>query len=271
VGISKLLRSDHAALPRNVHYLFEPTGIVPRSMPNGGVLFRPIPCDVKSGKLILAPMFSLVGGSENHPPLLLTIIERTGMNIHDFMHDVVCAGFAKSWVQMSMRNGLILEAHGQNLLLALSADFEPLGQFYYRDFQDLMVDWDFRRMMGNASPTTMPNAWSWHETYDSGYFCSNLLSKQFEISIKHYMKFVIEEMELVLRHWHENGIGQTPRFEIDEFTAIFSHQIMKAVHEVSGVCAGAEYNIYRSLARFSRFLLNVRMELIRQKSSLSEV
>lgn len=267
VGISLLLRNDHKTLPRNILFLYEATGIAPRSMPHGGVLYRTLPNEAKSGRIILAPMFSLIGSSDRHPPLLFTVLNKTGMNIRDFVEEIVCAGFARSWVEMSLRNGVLLEAHGQNLLLSLSRTFEPLGWFYYRDFQDLMVDWDLRRATGYPTPEHMPNAWSWNETYDSGYFRGIGVSWYLQVSIKHFMQFILGDMESAVRDWRRQGLRQTPHFESDEFIMMFSRQVLKAVYDISGMRPAVELNIYRSLPRFAHFLMRVRRDMLERQSS----
>lgn len=152
VGISASLQRQSPPLPAAARYLYESTGIVPRAMPESGVLFRPIPAPLRSGEMVLAPLFSLIGHSAKSPPLLFTILERTGMSFRDFMHEVTCSRFAKVWATLTLRHGLMLEAHGQNLLLALSPTLIPLGQFYYRDFQDLVVNWELRRLTGDSAP-----------------------------------------------------------------------------------------------------------------------
>lgn len=263
VGLSALVQSSLESLPGGVSYFPESVGVVPRSMQDSGAIFRSITQELKGGSCLVAPLFSLLGGNEKHTPLFLTILERSGMSPGQFLEDVLCAQFARLWLEMTLRFGLILEAHGQDILLALSSDLVPLGRFYYRDFEGLQVDWELRRRLGLVEPSNMPHAWSWRETYQTwGYRYSDLIWWKLMNSLQLYLQFVLDELDTLLREWQGRGLIRGGNFEKDSVTMIFSQHMMKAVEEMFGARVGVQYNIRYSLNRFVIFLMKLRRELL---------
>ena len=152
VTLSAMLADEADELPRALSYLTETLAFTSRQAPHTGAIVRTIPEAIKTGRVRLAPLFSLLGGSGDNVPLLLTILERTGMPPLQFVHDVLCKPFAQLWLELSMNSGWILESHGQDLLLELSPELTFQGRFYYRDFEGLQVDWELRRWLGRARP-----------------------------------------------------------------------------------------------------------------------
>lgn len=263
VGLSNVVQRSLQSLPAGLGYLPESVGAVPRSMQDSGVIFRSLTQEVKSGSCIVAPLFSLLGGDERHPPLFLVILERSGMSPEQFLEEVLCAQFARLWLQMALHFGLMLESHGQDLMLVLSPDLVPLGRFYYRDFEGLQVDWDLRRQRRFAEPTHLPHAWAWRETYATlGYRYSDLIWWKLLNSLHLYLRFVLDELDILLREWQGRGLIRGTSFEKDSVTATFSRHMMKAVEEMFGVPVGAEYNIRHSPNKFVIFLMKLRRELL---------
>lgn len=263
VGFSGLVRDARADLPAALTYLPESVGFVPRLPPYAGAVIRSIPQEIKEGRTLVAPLFSLMGGSSTHVPLFLTLLERSGMPPRQLLEEVLCAPFARLWLEMSLGFGLILEAHAQDLLLGLASDLTPLGRFVYRDFEGLQVDWELRRRRGLPAPADMPHAWCWRETYDTwGYRYSEFVWYKLRISLFNYLHFVLNELEVSLRVWHERGLIGDPRCEQDTVTMIFSRHLFKAIEEICGVRVAEEYNIYRSLNRFVILLMKLRREVM---------
>lgn len=261
VGLSRLVQDSRFDLPPALSCLPEAFGFAARRPPHSGAIVRSIPAEIKDGRVLAAPMFSLLGGSGSHVPLLLTMLERSGMQPLRFVEEVLCAPFARLWLEMSMRWGLILEAHGQDFMLALSPDLTPLGRFYYRDFEGLQVDWELRRRRGWPAPHGMPHDWSWRETYGTwGYRYGDLLWYKWRISLFDYLHFVLNETELALIEWHDRGLIGGPRCAENEVTMIFSRRLFEAIEQMFGVRADAPFNVYHSLNRFLIFLLKVRRE-----------
>lgn len=262
VGLSSLVQRSLAVLPAGLGYFPETLGLVPRRMPDSGVIVRSIPPEIKANRLVAAPLFSLMGG-RTMQPLFLSMLERSGMRPMDLIEDVLCAQFARLWLETTLRFGLILEAHGQDLMLALSLDMNPLGRFYYRDFEGLQVDWELRQRFGLPMPEHMPNARAWYETYSTwGYRYGALAWYKLRISLHQYLHFVLHELELMLREWQQRGLMHAPRIDEDSLTAMFSRQMMKALREMFGVSVKEDYNIRRSIGKFVLLLMGLRKDLL---------
>lgn len=261
VGLSSLVQQSLQQLPGGLGYFPEGFGFAPRQMPDSGVIVRSIPSEIKANRLTVAPLFALMGG-QHAQPLLLTLMEQARMQPVEFLEQVLCARFARLWLEMSLRHGLILEAHGQDLMLAMSPDLRGLDRFYYRDFEGLQVDWELRCRYGLATPANMPNAAAWHETYATwGYRYGQLVCYKLRISLLQYLHFVLAELEQMLCAWQQRGIMGGARLDQDALTAMFSRAMMEAIDELFAIRVKVEFNIHRHLNRFVLLLLNVRKEL----------
>ncbi|WP_116810786.1 hypothetical protein [Steroidobacter cummioxidans] len=270
VGLSALVHAELDDLPATLCYLPETLAFTPRGEPGMGAIVRSIPAEVKAGRVVLAPLFSLIGGSGERVPLLLSILERTGMTPVEFMHDVLCAPFARLWLELTMKHGLLLEAHGQDLLLELSPDLIPRGRFYYRDFEGLQLDWELRRHVRKRAPVGLTGQWCWHEAYDSWgehRYCQSTWFK-WRISLVQYLHFVLHQTETMLRTWQrERRIGGES-IEQDEITMLFSRCLFDAVARMFGQSVGVPYNIYRFLNRFLLMLARLRRTMLRDVQSV---
>lgn len=272
VTLSAMLDSEAAELPRALRYLPEVLAFTPRQAPHTGAIVRAIPEAIKTGRVRLAPLFSLLGGSGDYAPLLLTILERTGMPPLQFVHDVLCKPFAQLWLELSMNFGWLLEAHGQDLLLELSPELIFQGRFYYRDFEGLQVDWELRRRLGRAAPPSMPHAWEWRDAYDSwgNYPYCSLLWYKWRISLFQYLRFVLRETESSLREWQRRGLIGGPVCAEGEVTAIFSGYLFAALEQMYNVRVGPPYDIYRFLNRFLLLLSKLRRQALGPELSNSQ-
>lgn len=265
VGLSALVHAELDELPATLRYLPETLAFTPRGEPSMGAIVRAVPAEIKAGRAVLAPLFSLIGGSGERVPLLLSILERTGATPLEFMHDVLCAPFAKLWLELAMKHGLLVEAHGQDLLLELSTDLVPRGRFYYRDFEGLQLDWELRRHLGKRMPVALAGQWCWRESYDSwgDYRYGQSTWFKWRISLLQYLHFVLHQTETALRTWQrERRIGGAPIAQ-DEITMLFSRCMFDGVARMFDQSVGPPYNIYRSLNRFLLLLARLRRALLR--------
>jgi ferric iron reductase FhuF-like transporter len=266
VGLSRLMHEWQPALPRELGLLPESTGFVPRRTADSGAIVRSLPREVKDGRVLLAPVFALFGGTEHEPPLLLTLIQRNGTDPVKFVEELLCAPFAKLWLELSLRHGILLEAHAQDLLLALSPQLSPLNRFYYRDFEGLQVDWELRHRCGLGPAPALPHDFSWRETYSTwGYRYAELIWYKLHTSLFAYMHFVLNEAELSLREWRSRGLIDCAELADGEITMLFSRQMGRAVEALFGVRADINYNIYRAPRQFVRLLLKLRRELMGER------
>lgn len=261
VGLSSLVQQVRHELPAGLEFFHESLGLVVRQMPDLGAIVRSIPEPIKTNQWSATPLFALLGGRHARP-LFLTLMERARLAPLEFVEEVLCSMFARVWLEMSLRQGLILEAHGQDLMLALAPDLSQVDRFYYRDFEGLQVDWELRSRRGLLLPTDLPNSHAWHETYATwGYRYGQLASYKLRISLLQYLHAVLKELEQTLRAWQERGLLGGARIDEDALTAMFSRKIMDLIHELFAIRVTADYNIHRNLSRFVLLLLNVRKEV----------
>jgi hypothetical protein len=272
VTLSTMVANEADELPHALAHLPEILAFTARQAPHTGAIVRAIPEAIKTGRVRLAPLFSLLGGSGDHMPLLLTILERTGIPPLQFAHEVLCKPFAQLWLELSMSFGWILEAHGQDLLLELSPELTFQGRFYYRDFEGLQVDWELRRRLGRAAPPGMPHAWEWHDAYDSlgNYPYCSLLWYKWRTSLFQYLHFVLHETESSLREWRQRGLIGGPVCAEHEVTEIFSTCLFAALEQMFNVRVGPPYNVYRFLNRFLLLLTRLRRQALGPELSHSQ-
>jgi len=259
IGFAKTIAAASGTLPENFHFIPETVGFSPRRGLDAGAIVRPVPPEILSGEAGVAPLFSLIGGDGEHVPLLVRMLEKTFKQPLQFVDDVLCASFASLWVKMSLQHGLILEAHGQDLLLGLSTDGMPSGHWYYRDFEGLQVDWLLRRAYGQPPPDDLPHAWAWRETYDTlGHRYCDFVWYKWHTSLQHYLRHVLSEIEISLRHWHEHGRIGGPQIPAGELTRRFSDHLFEAVSRHCNVDLGPRYNVHGALRRFLTSLSKLR-------------
>lgn len=263
VGLSRLVLESAEALPSGVKYFPEKVGLAPRWAQEGGVIIRVIPEEIKAGRVVPAPLFALIGGDQEHRPLLLELMARGEVDIREFIESVLLEQFADNWVDLVFESGLILEAHGQDLLLALSPNLIPLGGLYYRDFEGLTVDWSLRRVRGLSEPSSLPHAWKWFETYETwGYPLLQLVFGKLRTSLFDYLYFFLSQFEIALAEWRANGGLIVAKDLEGRLTFLFSHYLRRAIHRKFGLREPEEYDIQRDLNRFVKFLLRVRREVM---------
>lgn len=262
IGLSGLVQESLHELPSTLGYFPETFGMVPRQMPDSGVIVRSIPREIKANRLLVAPLFALMGGQQAEP-LFLKVMEQTGLRPMDFVEQVLCVKFARLWLEMTLRHGLILESHWQDLMLGMSPDLRTLDRFYYRDFEGLQVDWELRRHVGLRMPAYMPYSRAWHQAYGSfSYRYGPQVWYKFRISLQLYLHSVLSELEQMLRAWQERGMLGGPPLNEGDLTAMFSRQMRDLIQELFAIRVQLDYDIHRHLNRFLLLLLNVRKDLL---------
>jgi hypothetical protein len=261
IGNGKVIRQ--ASLPSEFRVLPEILGFSARKAPDSGALIRPVPPEIMDGSVRVAPLFSLLGGEEQgRVPLLLEMLEHTDQPPVEYVDELLCATFAPLWVTLALNHGLIVEAHGQDLLLALSPAGVPSGSFYYRDLEGLQVDWELRHGRF-GSPPSLPDEWAWRETHATwGYRYCEFVWYKWRISLFDYLRLVLNEVETSLRQWHDQGRVRGPKCREGELTMLFSERLFAAVERQFNVSLGAPYDILAALNRFILALFKVRRALI---------
>lgn len=264
VGLSRLVEGCKGDMPSGIRCFPEPLGLTPRCEQESGALFRSIPDEVRRGTVLLAPLFALIGGSVGHPPLLFEMVERHGTNVLTVLEAVLLERFARLWVDLVFDLGLILEAHGQDLMLALSDECNPLGEFYYRDFEGLVVDWELRRAR-QLRQVSLPHSSDWFSTYETwGYPLYQMISQKLMNSLFDYVHLVLAEVEAAVREWQGSGLMGGEKFEEGTLTLLFSRYVRRAIHDKFGMREAEEYDVAQpNLPRFVKFLMQVRREVMR--------
>jgi hypothetical protein len=266
VGRNKLLQC--LSLPPDFICLAEAVGFVPRKLQDSGVVVRSLPAKAKNGSLVLAPLFSLFGG-DRRDPLLLQVLHRTGTTARQWVDELLCLRFAELWLTLSMQFGLLLEAHGQNMMIALSPDLKPLDQFVFRDFDGIFVDWELRRAQGLHEPIDLPNASAWHETYaTNGALRAQLISHKVHTSLYCYTRLVLCHLNEQLCEWQRTGLVNDPPINEGELAQSFLNYLVHAVSRQFGLHLEAPFRIgqgreaYRSLYPIVVLLLRARATLV---------
>ena len=266
VGMTKILGDSQSVLSSRIDYFPEAAGLVPRTMLDGGVIIRSIPERVSHGKLLVAPLFSLMGGEGVYKPLLLRMAQACPRTMVEFVQEVLCEQFARVWVEMSLRHGILLEAHGQNLMIRMTAEMEPTGVFTYKDLDGITVDWDLRRALGISERNDLPCAWAWSQAYatmfpglphwDSAWL-------KMRVSLYAYLHFFLNEMNVAIQRWQKGGLMGGRKLKDDELTMWFSRTVIGAACGLgdAGIVM-REYNAYRALPKFLKFLLEVRRAIL---------
>jgi hypothetical protein len=263
VGLSRLVEQSSDGLPLGINCFFEKVGFVPRLMPDSGIILRSIPPELRGEDIVACPLFALMGGSASHQPLLLTMVQRFGLQVVESVADILCSRFASIWLDLWTRFGFILEAHAQDLLLSLSRDLLPLGGFFYRDFEGLAVDWELRRARSLVEPVEMPHSWCWHDTYATwGYPTYQMTSCKLRTSLFDYTYFVLTDLNASLIKWQREGLIGGRNVKEGHMTTMFSYYLRSAIEDRFGLKEDGRYDIYTSLNRFVMFLLRVRREAL---------
>lgn len=266
VGLSELVRCSQSDLPKSLRYFPESTAVVPRSQTDSGVIFRSLPQEMKDGSTVVAPLFSLLGGSGNYQPLFLTLIERGSLSPRELVEEVFCSRFAKLWVQLALLHGLILESHGQDLLIGLSPDLARLKCFFYRDFEGLNVDWGLRQKRRLPQPAALPHAWSWYETYGTwGYRYFQMCWCKLETSLRQYINGVLIELEILLSRWQKQGLMDGRDLGPDAVTLMFSEHLQRALSEIAGDYCKVQSNVRYNVRSFILSVMKVRQKILKDE------
>jgi len=102
---------------------------------------------------LLVPYFSLYSQDLKRPgdlPLLVQLIESLGANPLSFTLEHILLPVIDCWATVLQEKGLLLESHGQNLLLELSPDGIP-RRVVHRDL-DVWFDPEIRKKRGLPTP-----------------------------------------------------------------------------------------------------------------------
>jgi hypothetical protein len=265
VGLSLMLEAERKELPA-FDYFAERVGVVPRAMQDSGMIVRSIPKDIRADRITAAPFYSLLGEGRGEPPLFLTLLRETGMEAEEVVEEILCAPFIRLWLELGLRFGVTLEAHGQNLLMGLPKNLSQVHRLMYRDFSGIQVDWELRAGLGLSCPASMPQAWRWHSAYGAwGTRYGQLSWYKLGISLYDYVGFFLLELQSSLMEWQKLGLISGRVFNEHDVTTMFSRQMRKAADQMFGFRMAEGYDICRSRSRFLIELLMLRKQLMAER------
>jgi hypothetical protein len=139
VGIDRIL-SGIRPLPEDFAFLHEPMSMIPRGMARGGMILRTFP-EGAAASNTLVPLFALAkmppkGGK----PYVLVLAEKAGLSPREFITRELIDRFVEQWVTLAVDYGILMEPHGQNLMLELNRRGKFTGRFVHRDFGGFNID-----------------------------------------------------------------------------------------------------------------------------------
>lgn len=116
---------------------------------DSGILFREfVPYPYSQEKRMLIPYFSLYSRDVNSPafaPLLVQLIEHNKPKdkLNFFLNKFI-SPIIQTWLDVLYKTGLLLEMHGQNILIEINSRGK-LKRIVYRDFQSVYFDPNIRK------------------------------------------------------------------------------------------------------------------------------
>ncbi len=128
-------------------YLSEPLNVFERKRNLGLIIRDPVPKPERMSKgAFLMPVFSLSSAGPSKMPLIIKLIESSGLSPEEYLFKYIIEPLIKSWTYLTMSQGLIPEPHAQNLLLEMDRDDNP-KRLIYRDFEGVAVDFQLRKKL----------------------------------------------------------------------------------------------------------------------------
>ena len=105
----------------------------------GGQLIREIPDKVIEGKARWASLSTVMSPEGSGKPLIMQMIEKSGMSSEEFFEKVFIDGYMDMFEQFSFVRGFNFEPHSQNLSMEI-VDGVPSGNWVHRDFGGFWPD-----------------------------------------------------------------------------------------------------------------------------------
>lgn len=139
---------EHPNFPKIFGFLPESIGVsieCENREDSWGYLVRemqPHPVVENSNERTLFPLFSMYSSdlnkeSESTSPLMVSLIQKSGLEPMDFILNKVMFPIIESWCFLARDLGLLTQAHGQNLLLEVGSDSVPT-RVIFRDLSTYM-------------------------------------------------------------------------------------------------------------------------------------
>ncbi|MCC6751812.1 MAG: hypothetical protein IT371_29435 [Deltaproteobacteria bacterium] len=265
-GIGLLLEADRAgrvarpgaaaALPASFAALPEVLTAIPRGMPEGGMIIRLIPEGVIAGRTQCMPLFALHSpGPNGAMPALVEMIRRSGQPAETFIRERVIAPCVRQWIELSVKNGITSEPHGQNVLLELDARGLPTGTVVNRDFGGFWVDFEHRGRLGLWLPERMPVIGTLAEDYKLNPGRDRLANLE-----TYFYGGFVHNLDREVRSWFRRGWleGQAPA------ERAFERVMLREVERVGAELAGGRVEVNR-LDGLTSVLQQVKAAYVRRQ------
>jgi hypothetical protein len=202
IGINNTLHTDRSVLPKTFQFLPEVVGLMPKGMDRGGMIVREIPKSILEGKTKVVPMFSLYAKPAGRgEPMLATMIKKSGMDPQRFVREKITRPFAKQFMALGLKNGVVMEPHAQNVLIEVGAKGQPTGRFFHRDLGGFNVDYQHRAEMKRPdahTPTITTRAEDYHEAHHNDSLASALDA--------YFQGGFLHNAEKHARQWQKDGL-----------------------------------------------------------------
>jgi hypothetical protein len=257
VGISSLIRRD-PSLPQELEFMPESVGLVPRMLPQSGSIIRSLPQEITRGTTIAAPLFSLIGGNEAHPPLLLTLHNQGHLDVMEFVEQTLCHEFARIWCELYLGCGMTLEAHAQNTFCTFTPTMKPTHQFIYKDFDGIMVDWRLRQSLGAADAGKLPLSHAWDTTYAAMFPelpYNRMAWVKMTVSLRAYVHLFLAALNRTLQQWQSQRLVRLRNLGDNRLTRLFSERLFEEAAKWFGCAKPVTCDIHENPNRFLKFIL----------------
>lgn len=155
IGVDRLLGQMYD-LPSTFEYFHEEFGAIPKGMERGGMILRSFPTS-RNLKDILIPFFSLaMTPADGSLPLVLRMAKAAGEDPRHFITEKIIRPFVAQWADLAIEHGVLMEPHGQNILLEVTSGLSPTGRIVHRDFGGFNIDLAYVKKQYLVSTANLP-------------------------------------------------------------------------------------------------------------------
>ncbi|MBP0635909.1 IucA/IucC family protein [Cupriavidus sp. AcVe19-6a] len=217
-------------LPSSFAYFGERFGISPLKISRGGMILRDNTPSPNFRNKVTVPLFSLhAEPKKNTPSILFNLILRAKTDPREYLRTHLVSVFSQQWASLAIRSGIVVEPHGQNLLMEFNLDGTPSGRFVHRDFEDVSVDIEWRRKTNLYTPK-LPSRLSERFIYDTEkhvWWLRNSLSTFF-------FGGVLYPIERKIHYWSEAGLISNFRCESGFLRRDFMTSLAREISNIVG-------------------------------------
>jgi hypothetical protein len=252
IGLNNVLHQGGASLPASFRFLPEVIGVIPKGMERGGMIIRAIPEDVRSGDMRYMPLFSLYAPrSGGRPPLIARMIETSGLSAPEFVRQKLIRPFVRQWLDLTVKQGIAMEPHAQNVLVEIGRDGLPTGSFLHRDLGGFNIDFKFRKSLSIRTPRRLPVLQSMKKDYftDKSEKVLRNLETYFQGGFVYNLD---QELPKLARRWPAG-----PKVDKVE-RGTFSRMLLDEVEQQTGKLLGREVTLGNDPSRIPALILESR-------------